>query len=907
MSEQNFNQSLKPFCGNSNATGLFMEANYPSGVYTETINSDKNPEIEGYGVEGIMLAKNYRPSARIAGMQDNDIHNQYIDFIVRTALFHREIDNPTTLGSNLAGVKEAFEKATDELLEKPIAEIAARLRFLETKTIDINENRYNLSDFRVANATYLDEINLRCILDSDVESFLGNCYSRDGNVRNVSMLTGDLCIAIWYVNKDGTFASKHLKAILDKHLANRDDIFDAVIRDIYNAMKSVCNTYKKGLRSYLGLAGVNPDDANSIKKLVVRARDYGNSLKQQLTEVVYDIVKRILNVVANPHFTTLDQNHHANQLFEDVFLNWGNLDPQAREFYRAHVRLYRKIGDTIGIVRNQAGWEDITYMLDGTKSGADLAYVRTLSKNTLRINLMKERPGAERVLFSATLPYVPVSKINKLWYTRAGNAYGGNVVSLTIVDKNTIRDIYHNIYMGLPSALQTFTQYANVAGKTEDFDVDDAYVVKNMIKSRKSAPVGRLDSVTNETLLVEDLVRKVVYYRDNSGLYRIDANGAKIPYNNDNIRADNCSGSMLKTNDQVKCSRFIRDCILGGNSDNLTNCIAQLSDKNFFVHAQEELEEVDPDVAIQILRAFEFGKVGNPVNGGEYLEIQSFDTWAEKVLPSMKANVRNAILGNPKLCDYLKGVVAFVNSHPAILNKGWTGEQVQTQPDDQYLRALEKRLWINPRPDDVKVAESKMLVQAFTTPMFGLPAPGRMINPFSNTVIGRGSMFVSPRVMAGGANSYEDSLSTKINANGKISETMEAMFANVHDDLRKAGYSLTHNDHFKLENSFKELEKTETRLSELHGMLRTLTDLNSLFKASGCVPNEYVGNVSIDNLRNRSDTLAYLAQNINEVQNCINNNITDQNSRCSELVKYYTALVDASVGKANNDIRVTSL
>jgi hypothetical protein len=526
---------------------------------------------------------------------------------------------------------------------------------------------------------------------------------------------------------------------------------------------------------------------------------------------------------------------------------------------------------------------------------------------------MKERPGADKVLFGATLPYIPTNRIKKLWYTSMSGAGVGTIVSsISAPESDAIRNIYNSVYTGVSVVVggQTMTlptHYSNVMSQTADFDVNDAWVVKNLIASRKATPAKQTSSFTNETLLVEDMVTKITYYRDDNGnYYRIGADGTKIPYHQDNIRDDNCAGSVLKGN-PTQCAKFVRDCILSGDNNALSGCLANLSDQSMFKVAHSELVDMDPDIAVQILRTFKFNtNIKNLPNGSVYIESQSFDTWKETVLSNpqiIAPHVREAIEGNPRLCDYLKGVIAFVNQNAAILNPGWKGDKpAQEQVDDPYIRALKRTQWVNPRPEDMKYSDSRMLLQAFNTPMLAITSPGRLINPFANTVIGSGAMFVSPRLMSGGGNSYEDSLARKINANGRVSETMELIFADVHDDLRKAGYVLTQSDHHKLENSFKELAKTETRLSELHGMLRTLTDLNSLFKASGCVSHEHVGNVSIENLRNRKDTLAYLSQNINDIQNCINNNITSQNSKCTELAKYYSALVDASVGRSTSDV-----
>lgn len=909
MSEQNFNQSMKPFCGNSNATGMFIEANYPGGVYTTILNSDKNPkELIGQKVEGIMLAKNYRSNAKVTGMADNDIHNQYVDFVVRTALFHRELDNPTTLGSNLAGLLDAFKLSTNEMLSRKAGIIPA----LSTMTITskMGTAPVLVKNYLDPNSTFLDYINTSIILSdpASLVDFLAGVCSSTGSVPSSASPYSDLCLASWYIPSSGKSSAEHIGNFLKNNGMN-NTVFDALLNVFNIQIREVLREYQQVLISKMTLNDpkLNRTDIQTVKNLARRALEVKDFLLDGLSQGVYSVAKPSMNDIANPNFTTLDMNHHARQFFEDVIRNWQVLNSHAREFYRAHIRVYRKVGSSTGVTFGAAGWENITPKLDD-----DLEFVKNLPRTELRINLMKDRAGSDKVLFGATLPYIPTNDVGKLWYTSLSG-----VVSIDRPDQDAIRNIYQNVYMGLQcmvggQQMIINTQYSNVASQTADFDINDAWVVRNMIASRKIEASRPLNNYTNDTLLVEDMVTKITYYRDDNGYYRIGQDGSKISYNNDNIRDDNCAGTMLK-GEQTQCSRFVRDCILGGDNNSLSNCLSSLSNQSMFKVAHTELANMDPDIAVRILQTFKFKRnITTLPNGTSYVESQPFDVWKDTVLTNsseIAQHVRDAIEGNPKLCDYLKGVISFVNMNPAILNPGWRGDKpTQGQIDDPYINALQRKQWVNPRPEDIKYTDSRMLLQAFNTPVLAMTAPGRMMNPFANTVIGSGNMFVSARTMAGGANSHEESLSRKINMNGKISETMELMFADVHNDLQKAGYVLTESDHSKLENSFKELAKTENRLSELHGMLRTLTDLNSLFKASGCVPHEHVGNVSIENLRNRKDTLSYLSQNIGDIQNCINNNITNQNSKCNELTKYYSALIDASTGRVNSDvIRVADL
>jgi len=56
----------------------------------------------------IARAKNYENTYK-QGMNDNDIHWQFVDFIVKSALYHRNIDESTTSGTRLADINKVLD------------------------------------------------------------------------------------------------------------------------------------------------------------------------------------------------------------------------------------------------------------------------------------------------------------------------------------------------------------------------------------------------------------------------------------------------------------------------------------------------------------------------------------------------------------------------------------------------------------------------------------------------------------------------------------------------------------------------------------------------------------------------------------------------------------------------------
>jgi len=967
MSDQNFNQSMKHFCGESLATGLFMEANYHGGNFSAPLNTEREPQLMfGTSIESIMLAKNYDQSVR-QNMDANDVHNQYVDFIVRTALFHREIDNPTTMGSGLDTIRKSLEDATSELLSNKLTSFENQgvlNKLLESNAwITSQGDKITLKDIGISSNTsmyeYVNAVILLLLLSisngtlvppdrlpktdeelkkalvlfpnidfdkPDKGSFrkaltflLGNCDTSG----DMSDALGNFCLVSFLdSSKTSTSAAKNIEEILKRNNnANKND----VLSTLNNVLISVFLGHVMRLFPQMGgLAGfydnyhklLNVNDKKTFVKTILMKINSNTNLENQLkVDVVNELyakIRGLMNTQINQNYTTVINNEYANNLFENVFVNWPKLHTQAREFYRQHLRIFRKIGSTRDNASTETGWEDIKDRVD------DNNFIRNLDRASIRINIMKLQEGSADVLFGKTLPFLPIGgekSIHGLWYTdENGSIRHLPAASLSVT---ALQDIYKCVYMNTTCTIGTnvvkfYKTYEKVKRNVKDFDVNDIEVIKNFIKSRKAEIVPHQYNVTKPSfsdLYVEDMTTRVIYSRDENGLYRFDSNGQKMSYSYDNIKTDNCAGSNLG-GDQVQCSKFVRDCLLSGDKNSLSNCLAQLSNESLFTVGVKEFDNVDPNVAIQILRTFGVRQVirKHPTLG-EYGEPQTFESWKESVLSTLSQNLRDTITKNVKLCDYLKGVISFVTMNPAILNKHMRSNPVTAsladQPiEDAYIKALGKTMWTNPIPDTNagRLFDAQMLVRGVTAPQFAIASPAFLSNPFNNVTQSPGTLIAPSGMMSGGASGYEETMSRKLKKNGPTSQLVESLIENVVNDAKVAGINIDKNDYARLKDGSSELGKMERDLHKYHAMLRALTDLVSLLSASGCAtPPKEMKEISLNDIKSRSDTLAYLYQNIGDVQNCIGSNMGQQNSKCIELTNFYASLVGSVNGNGHGD------
>lgn len=970
MSSQNFNQSMSYFCGDSQATGLFMEAIYHGSNYLNPLNTKEQPNvINGTSLENILYAKNYSKSAKIPNMNDNDIHNQFVDFIIRTALFHREVDKSTQVSDAKINSNEIVTNGVKTMLKKQLKDILASDYdgMLKIKKWLYTDNATN-STPHITNpsnaitleligltkySSYFEYLNATCLLAllgalttdvvpnvSNIEMFAKlktivpeNTFDLSTslvvNIKNmtiidfINQLTGDC-----RDNKDANFTSlgnlcpgsfvsnaktilNHLEQIYntvnDKevYMMINKNVLDVLVTHLYSTSSTILGGIPT-LHDFIKNTDPNTNSDKVIEMIKENLKKMNTeqmrlSLETKLINALNSSIKVASNVLSVGSYTRVQNNRYATKLFENVFLNWENLDRDAREFYRVHLHLFKKKPDSLGHFSESLGWQDVNDMLDTPN------YVKLLKRDEIRINLMKVDRMSPDVLFGRTLPFLPISDDSvKVWYT---DAVKGHPVPLNISDlsETFFQDLYNCVYKSDTSVcrfnsmtLNIPSDFTKVEKNNADFSIADIMVIKNFIASRKQPQKTQVnESHSFESLFIEDMVSRTMYKRDESGqLYYVSADGKNVPYDGQFIKYETCLGSVL-SGDNKTCSTLVRECLLSGDKNELSECMSKLQNANLFEVAHEEFENADPDVIVQILRTFGIGRVISldPILG-EMSVPQSFESWKDTRLNELRPALRNAILNDTKLCDYLKGAISFVTHNPAILNKNLRSQlnmRSKSIENDTYLKALGKTEYANLNETSIKhkLFDAQMFVKAITYPQIAITSRAHVTAPFNNVITG-GGFIINPNqsLMKGGNPSWEDSIMRKLKRNGNTSYLVDLLMENLFSDMKSGGIPLNDSDYLKVKDGIKKLAHGEEKLTRYYSMLRALADLALFFKASGCVePSDNIRELSLEDIVSRQDTLQYLYNNISSVQNCINENIQDQNSKCKELVGMYELLV----------------
>ena len=950
-----FEESLKPFFGNSNAANHFVAANYfAADDFTMAPNSSNAPEtILSTVAANVMLAENYNNRN---GMASNDIHHQYVDFIVRTALFHREIDRSTGMGSGLASVGQQIKNSIPVAMGRPLNMTAfgglmmgavnmgrgvgraAGGEVISLNNLGVVANNNNFYDYIIGVlllATYgadnpnelindLNTLPARNIglgapatvmnIPDVVRNLVGTCSNANPIINN----SGDICIYAYLSQPTSQNARDTIDAIVQ-----RNGLTMATIApQLENEMTSRLMGFLRTMISTIGPnvifnAWQNTTKAgliNDLKNIFDAARkkpELQNALANTMVNGMVDVIKKNLNTQVNTtaiqgqrgSYKTLVDNAEASNLFDNVFnQKWLEIDGQARMFYRKHLHVFAKNRQTTGLTANETGWRDLM------ANDAEPVNI-TVPRDYLRLNLMKTDAGAADPLFVGTLPFVPVNHIDKIWYTDSN----GNVTHIPHGDisVDTLKQIYLCVYkndtaVNTPTTCQVGSHvlslpsdWSVVVNDASDFDLNDIEIIRAHIKNNKDPQLAVAQHTPDfNNLFAEDMVTRISYFRDNGGMYRME-NGKRIDYSSDKaITMDNCAGTQLK-GDRSKCAKFVKDCIITGKPEDLTRCLGDLKNENMFNVALKEMDGVDPSVAVKIINTFNIGYENYADERyGNITRPRCFEDWI-KDSSALKSSVRDVIQKNENLAAYLKGIICFVRSNPAILN---TNLHIETngnvtksnEPADKYMTALGISFYNKPNP----ALEAAQGLSLLGTSVYR-PAANIGALPFTNAVMGP-SYMTAPIVggLMSGGGSYIDSIRRKILRKELSSDLAQSVIQKAIVDLKASGWKLEDTNIADINDGIKTLATVEKRIFELHNVIRIFTNLTRFFKATGCnVPASIQRTVSINDIRSRKDTLEYLTKNLNDLQTCVGNNLSHQNTVVAGLAKQFASLFETTAGK----------
>lgn len=723
------------FFGGDGRGRLFTKLFFPQGNYKFVLNNTDPNSIVGTDAWSVMSAANHEDNN---GMLDDDIHPDFTDFIIQTALFHKKIDKSTKYGTilqklfnnidiiiykmfndneinpkifssiNHSGLefnKSAIHNGNIHLNHiKPVGTVNYTLMDVILAIIisialnkkntesEINQTKiFNFSNNTAGNALIAGNNSIRFLIDTYLKA---KPFPNNKNLIDFVLLDAPV--------KDTIQELQNVAVdVLNLHLLIRDNIYPKLVSimttnfaNIYKISRQSDFNYKTYLNSTQGM---------KFKK------DFINDIKQSFKLGI----EQVINDHFNSIYTTASEPFSEN-FIKNVYGKWNSLSEDSKIFYKTLISL-EKLNPT-------KKWE-----LVNTNFEEEAKLVST-NKDRYRINLKKTNIGDITPFFYNLIPRIPNICNNLYLYD-----VNGNKIKIDITNKNNdiyyefweeildnignyemsnfLRNLYMVIYLGLNDKfLENFTIFTNfnlpntfdpTKIKTDFPNLWIDKVVRNrLFQIKNSEPsIEDEDKEDNEDELL-DLVTQNTWKRAGDKLYTIK-NGVQVMHDlNDPEFAklltdkNNCytTGTFK---DKHSCRLFMNQCLLEQNPNNIMECIKVMEKNDFAQSAKQEIKDMTPIVALNFLKRFGFRtyKAQDEEANTTLIKIEKVSSWLKFYMKTKFTDVtiQKAIENNDKILQYLKLVVEFVNANPSILNKNYDGpteEQVGKIEADPYATKL---------------------------------------------------------------------------------------------------------------------------------------------------------------------------------------------------------------------------
>jgi hypothetical protein len=358
----------------------------------------------------------------------------------------------------------------------------------------------------------------------------------------------------------------------------------------------------------------------------------------------------------------------------------------------------------------------------------------------------------------------------------------------------------------------------------------DKYLLTILLDQAYKSAVSNISAVGSTSFFTtsSNLADEKFYYRkpaDPSKLYKL-VNGVDTEVQSgsqefkDLQQGSNCYnlGFIGTASDGQKCEDLITKCLSGRD---VSNCKAFMSNATWW-NENSNVDDVNPEVAINMLQSFGFATNTNNTNSG--LKLKQFQTPLEWIanltntfVPQNKLSTSDvtSIAGNSTLMGYLTRLVIKINKNPAVLNTGYTGSDSVTT--DPFAGTTLTKYGVSGRRVDARSGVPSV------SSIMGLQTQAMnqrvLVAPFYN-MIGVGTGLIYQR---GGAGSILDKLPMS------VAPQLKVYFESFVGSLKAGGKDLAKDDKDQIFNLIAQLDTTEEKLRKAVIYTEKYTQLLSVY------------------------------------------------------------------------------
>jgi hypothetical protein len=304
--------------------------------------------------------------------------------------------------------------------------------------------------------------------------------------------------------------------------------------------------------------------------------------------------------------------------------------------------------------------------------------------------------------------------------------------------------------------------------------------------------------------------------------------------------------------DQIACFEGGKKVLNDDGTAAVQECITALQNAALWKVKTEEIAEINPRTAFNILKSLGFGGV----NRSGKVQVQSYQSWEDSLSDAAKTTLD---INNSFQADFIKNVVAFVNANPAILNKG--DIELNSAADKYGVKAA---TW-NKRSSDSELNDVRQGIEQSLALIAGRVGvlTGHVFSPFG---VIRGG-YSSPAFLfpAKGNNRIENM--------PKYSAQLRVIYNNMVAKLNSYNKTLGETTKESIEKIFTSLEKHENEAVAAINKLEAYY-LDNRNRNSAVIDKDAMTQAE-KNLEKNMQKLRKRAINIVDIQAVLNNAIKD--------------------------------
>ena len=720
-------KQLEPFFGYDGRGRLFAKEFMAN--WSHPINSEENPNsIISTSAYYIMIAEQYKNKD---GMDDSDIHPEFANFIVRTALWHKKLDyitgngdirvenrkdlhyllslvpneitlvnindsikHLTTLRRRLTElgeqIAETEEHDTDDTkVVKLVADTQGAIRelnkYIEQNVVQGSTNHAPQNNKGIAKKTTLIKTKIKAICD------IKNTPLQQHKTCQYAVINfWNSVYAKW--NTLHEFAKKFYDMYMTpmKWDGNTWRVVPLEERGTITLTSDNCRTYRVNIKKISSTNGAQNEDNGAERVHVLQQgqdqeQDQDQDQERELREREWEQKQKMQHELEQRELQrTLQQLREQPQPQQQQHQQQPRPSlRQQQEQQHQHQQQQQQEPRQ----EQESERKRVTFSRQVATNPFEEEYPAGGAYNRHR---SPKKGGADTTpLFLQVLPFVPLTVRLMHAIEVSTNQHTDTIIE---ADLNSIRDLYirtfnhdfgHKDYAGQKKALDKF--YDKMKQQTH-FNV----MIDKLVRARLSY-ISTGSPRSNEPM--KDLIdfgTRQMWNRDEKGIFRLDpTTGLKIYAGSNDETPEftrtlktnfKCYSTLVKSTNQLTCDDYLTDCIVNKSDRGFGKCKAFMKDMNFFDVVKSEINEMHPQIAFQTLSRFGFRthKKFDEEANMNVVKVESADHWFEHVLKKHKdivngGNEANAIIGNTKLKDYLDLVSQYVNANPVILNPNYNG------------------------------------------------------------------------------------------------------------------------------------------------------------------------------------------------------------------------------------------